>query len=78
MEKKKKNCHFFGRIWPYWGNITWTDMAGLGSTGLTHISHLKVTEIFLIGVDTYGGNMGYLLCSCLKALINLVTAYYQS
>ena len=43
---------------------------------LAHISHLKVTEIFLTGVDTYGGNMGYFSCSCLKDLLNLITAYY--
>ena len=73
MEKIEKT--FSGQIWPDWGNITWADMAGLGPIGLTHISHLKVREIFLTGIDTYGGNMGYFFCSCLKALLNLVTAY---
>ena len=30
-----KNGRFSGQIWPDWGYTTWTDLAKLGSIGLT-------------------------------------------
>ena len=40
-----KNGRFSGRIWPDWGNTTQADMAGLGSIGLTRISHSKLSNL---------------------------------
>ena len=37
-----------GRIWPDWGNTTWTDMAGLGTIGLMYANpNIKVVDRFV-------------------------------
>ena len=38
-----ENGRFSRRIWPYWGNTTWADMAGLGSIGIISLnSQIKI------------------------------------
>ena len=44
-----KNGRFSGRIWPYWGNTTWADMAGLGS-----ITRSNQVRRCLVGVPCEG------------------------
>ena len=42
-----KNGRFSGRIWPDWGNTTWTDMDGLGSIGLSALISLSSGQALL-------------------------------